>query len=178
MRSVSKVSAQIYCVFIVLFLIVTAGCDNLGSMGNAKRMEIGQPAPDFELLDSTGKTWKLSSLKGKVVFVNFWATWCKPCRKEIPDLSELHVQREDIDVIGLAFEEVEAEAILEFLKEYPAAYPIALIDVYEPPEVFGSPMVLPTTVLISPEGMKQKSFLGPITRSDIEDYVADPGVAP
>jgi thiol-disulfide isomerase/thioredoxin len=53
-------------------------------------MEIGKPAPDFVLQDASGKSWQLSNLKGKVVFVNFWATWCKPCRDEMPSMEALN----------------------------------------------------------------------------------------
>ena len=54
-----------------------------------QKIEIGKPAPDFVLQDITGRSWKLSDQKGKVVFVNFWATWCKPCRDEMPSMVSL-----------------------------------------------------------------------------------------
>ena len=63
-------------------LFLFAGSGNKGGLGKVKKMEIGKPAPDFVLQEASGKVWKLSSLKGKVVFVDIWATWCKPCRDE------------------------------------------------------------------------------------------------
>jgi hypothetical protein len=89
----------------------------------------------------------------------------------MPEFSELHEQRDDIYVLGLAFEEIEATEIQKFLEEFPVSYPIALIDVYDPPEVFGIPRVLPTTLLLSPEGLKAKTFLGPVTREMLENFV-------
>jgi thiol-disulfide isomerase/thioredoxin len=128
---------------------------------------------DFQTTGVRGAEISLSELRGDWVLVNFWATWCKPCRKEIPELSALHQERENIHVLGLAFEEVEQAAILAFLEDYQAVYPIALIDVYNPPEVFGSRMVLPTTVVISPQGEKVKTFLGPITRDQLEQWIEE-----
>jgi thiol-disulfide isomerase/thioredoxin len=118
-----------------------------------------------------GEAIDLRALRDQWVVVNFWATWCKPCRKEIPDLSELHEQRQDITVLGLAFEEVEVPEILAFLQQHPAAYPIALIDVYDPPDVFDVPRVLPTTLILSPEGRLVKTFIGPVTREGLEAFV-------
>ena len=52
--------------------------------------KLGKPAPDFSLVDRNGKTWTLSELKGQVVFINFWATWCPPCREEMPSMQKLY----------------------------------------------------------------------------------------
>lgn len=132
--------------------------------------------PGFETRDIHGELLSLEAYRGQWVVVNFWATWCKPCRKEIPELDALHREREDVTVIGLAFEDVEPQAIIDFLVTYPAAYPIALVDLYEPPEAFGAPRVLPTTIVIDPRGHQRKTFLGPVTREMIESYIDPPAI--
>jgi len=105
------------------------------------------------------------------VVLNYWATWCAPCRKEIPDLSALHEAREDVVVLGLAFEDTDIESFDEFLEEFDVSYPLLLVDVYAPPEPFGAPRVLPTTIIINPEGYPAKTFLGPVTRESIESFI-------
>jgi thiol-disulfide isomerase/thioredoxin len=113
----------------------------------------------------------LSEFRGKWLVLNYWATWCTPCRKEIPDLSALHEARDDIVVLGLAFEDTEMEVFDEFLEEFHPSYPLLRVDVYAPPEPFGAPKALPTTIILNPRGYPVKTFLGPITRQDIESFV-------
>ena len=77
------------------------------------------PLPtEFATTTVEGQVLDLALLRGKWVVVNFWATWCKPCRKEMPELSELHTEREDINVIGLAFEDIEPQEVQAFLEDY------------------------------------------------------------
>lgn len=125
----------------------------------------------YSTTDVFGQPFDLAQTGDQFVVVNFWATWCKPCRKEIPDLSALHSEREDVTVLGLAFEEATPEQIRQFLALIPASYPIALIDVYNPPAQFGVPRVLPTTLVISPDGALLKRVIGPVTRQQIERIV-------
>ncbi len=127
---------------------------------------------DFQTLDVRGGEVDLSTLQDQWVVVNFWATWCKPCLKEIPDLSDLHSRREDVTLIGLTFEETTPEAVAEFLLDHPASYPVALIDVFNPPAQYGTPRVLPTTLLIAPDGTQRKRFVGPVTGAMIEEEIA------
>ncbi len=133
--------------------------------------ESDQPV-DFTLQRLHGGEVSLSEFRGKWLVLNYWATWCAPCRKEIPELSELNDARDDIVVLGLAFEDTEIENFDEFLKEFHPGYPLLLVDVYAPPEPFGAPRVLPTTIILNPEGYPVKTFLGPVTREDIESFIA------
>ncbi len=109
----------------------------------------------------------LQSKRGSWVVVNFWATWCKPCLKEIPDFTAFDAARDDVSVIGLAYEEIDAEAMRAFLVKHPAGYPIALLDVYSPPADFATPRGLPMTYLIAPDGRVAERFLGPVTSQEL-----------
>lgn len=126
---------------------------------------------DFELKALDGESHRLSDYRGQWVVVNYWATWCKPCRKEIPDLSDLHDSREDITVLGLAFEDTEPADFEQFLESWPASYPILVVDVYDPPADLGSPRVLPTTYLVDGSGVLVETWLGPVTSEMITEWI-------
>ena len=126
---------------------------------------------DFSLQQLGGGEVALSDYRGKWVVVNYWATWCAPCVKEMPELSALHEAHEDIVVLGLAFEDVDEADFNKFLEDAPVSYPILKVDVYEPPEPFGAPKVLPTTIILDREGRSVKAFLGPVTGEDIIDFI-------
>ena len=104
--------------------------------------------------------------------VNFWATWCAPCLKEMPELSALDAMNEHIEVIGLAYEDIDVAAMREFLDSHPVVYPIAIVDVYDPPADFATPRGLPMTYLIAPDGKVAERFLGPVTATDIEQVIS------
>lgn len=81
---------------------------------------------NFTLLDLQGKTWTLRELQGKVVLVNFWATWCPPCRKEMPDLEALYGQFKDQGLVVLAISDEDASKVKPFIAENKITYPILL----------------------------------------------------
>lgn len=131
------------------------------------------PSLVVETLD--GQSYDLAARRGRWVVVNFWATWCAPCLKEMPELSALDAMREHIEVIGLAYEEIEPEAMRAFLQERPVVYPVAILDVYDPPADFATPRGLPLTYLIAPDGKLAKQFLGPVTANEIEAAIGAAG---
>jgi thiol-disulfide isomerase/thioredoxin len=132
-----------------------------------------QPTLAVTTLD--GKPYDLASHRGNWVVVKFWATWCGPFLKEMPDLSALDAMREHIDVIGLAYEDIEPAELKAFLQKHPVVYPIAIVDVYDPPRDFATPVGLPTTYLIAPDGKVAKHFIGPITAKEIDAAIAAAG---
>jgi thiol-disulfide isomerase/thioredoxin len=120
----------------------------------------------------------LASHRGQWVVVNFWATWCAPCLKEIPDLNALDAKREDLVVIGLAYEEITPEAMRAFyVEKVKPEYPVAIVDVYNPPADFDTPRGLPFTVLVAPDGTVGHKFLGPVTGDEIEAKISEVSAA-
>ncbi|KIQ96244.1 TlpA disulfide reductase family protein [Lysobacter sp. A03] len=119
-----------------------------------------------------GTQYDLAAHRGKWVLVNFWATWCNPCLKEMPELSALAAMREDIEVVGLAFEDIEPAEMKAFLLEHPMTYPIAILDTANPPADFDEPRGLPMTWLIAPDGRVERKMMGPVTAAEIEEMIA------
>ena len=131
--------------------------------------------PVLKVVTVEGEPYELAAHRGKWVVVNFWATWCAPCIKEMPELSALDKARDHIEVIGLAYEEIEPQAMRDFLKQRPVVYPIAILDVYSPPADFATPRGLPMTFLIAPDGKVAKQFIGPITAHEIDAAIVAAG---
>jgi len=133
--------------------------------------------PALKIATIDGSEYDLAARRGKWVVVNFWATWCKPCIKEMPELSALDAMREHVEVIGLAYDDTTPADIRAFLRKRPVVYPIAIVDVYDPPKDFATPRGLPMTYLIAPDGKVAKQFLGPVTAKEIEAAIAAAGGA-
>ena len=131
--------------------------------------------PSLRIATIDGKTFDLAEHRGRWAIVNFWATWCGPCLKEMPELSALDAMREHIVVVGLAYEDNTVEAMQAFMEEHPVVYPIALVDVYDPPEDFETPRGLPVTYIIAPDGKVARKYTGPVTARMIEEDIAKAG---
>jgi thiol-disulfide isomerase/thioredoxin len=126
-----------------------------------------KPSLSVKTLD--GATFDLTKQSGKWVIVNFWATWCSPCLKELPDISAFVTAHKDkVAAIGLDFEDAEKQEIEEFLQKHPLSYPVAQVDIDHPPKDFEAPKGLPNTYVIAPDGHVAKAFLGPVTTKDLE----------
>ena len=131
--------------------------------------------PALRVTTLDGVDYDMARHRGKWVVVNFWATWCAPCLKEMPDLSALDAMREYVEVIGLAYEDIEPAALKAFLETHPVVYPVAIVDVYAPPADFATPRGLPTTYLVAPDGKVAKHFLGPVTAAELDAAIAAAG---
>ncbi len=136
--------------------------------------DIGE-VPTLSVTTLDGKTFDLADQRGQWVVVNYWATWCGPCLEEMPELSALDAMREHITVIGLAYEDIGADELRDFLAKRPVVYPIAIIDVTAPPASFEAPRGLPLTFLIAPDGKLAAQFVGPVNAKIIEDAIAKAG---
>jgi cytochrome c biogenesis protein CcmG/thiol:disulfide interchange protein DsbE len=109
------------------------------------------PAPEFKLAGLDGKPVSVADFKGKVILVNFWATWCGPCRAEIPDLVELQNKYKDrLQIIGLVVDD-DSGAIKDFVKEFGINYPVAIATTELRMQYGGIP-ALPTSFVLDTEG--------------------------
>ena len=126
---------------------------------------------DFTLNDVDGRKHSLSDYRGKWVVVNYWATWCPPCREEMPELIHFHENHKNKDavVLGINMEETSRERLLRFMEDYLVTYPILRSE----PDMaaLGPVSGLPTTYLVSPEGVIVAQQVGPVTEQDIESFL-------
>jgi peroxiredoxin len=96
------------------------------AMAKLEADDVKRQSADFTLADLQGKTWHLQDLRGKVVLVNFWATWCPPCRKEMPDLQSLYDKFKDQGFVVLAISDEEAAKVAPFISDRKISYPVML----------------------------------------------------
>lgn len=142
-----------------LLALSHGGCG--GSAGcSAPKADAVKPAPEFALKDLSGKTVRLADFRGKIVLIDFWATWCDPCRESIPFYETLQQKRrsERFTVLGIA-EDAMTEVVAPFVKENKMTYPILLDPDTEAYEAFGV-LGLPTSYLVDAEGNIRRKWIG------------------
>jgi len=129
--------------------------------GQASVAQPGLPAPDFELLDIEGNIWKLSELKGQVVFVNFWATWCPPCREEMPSMQELYkaMPKDHFKMLTILSNDNPALAAT-FAEKNGFEFPILEDPGSEVGRAYGITGV-PETYIIDKKGILRQKYIGP-----------------
>jgi peroxiredoxin len=136
-------------------------------------LAISTQAAGFTLKDNAGKTHTLSQYKGKWVLVNFWATWCPPCLKEIPDFVSLYEARKNKDfmALGVAVDYQDAKEVVDYAKKLSMNYPLIMGDDKNTAQ-FGDLVGLPVSFLYDPQGKLVLKKIGTLPKETIEKYLA------
>ena len=162
-------------VFVMIALLVAlAGLPAFDVWGMGSRVPtIGMQAEDFRLTDLEGKSQSLSQYRGKIVLVNFWATWCKPCTTEMPAMQAIYDKRRDQGFVVLAINELEDDArVREHIKQYGHTFPVLMDRDNKVANQFGV-FGLPVSVFIDQEGRVQEYIKGGLlTEQKIDETVA------
>ncbi len=135
----------------------------------------GQPAPEFVLTDLRGHNFKLSDLRGKAVLLNFWATWCPPCKIEIPWFVDLQKQYgpQGLQIVGVAMDddaEKNGAAIAKFAQEMNINYPV-LLGNDKVGDAYGGIQALPTSFYIGRDGKLVARVYGLVSHSEVESNI-------
>ena len=152
---------------LLALMIILASCTPVVGVG------IGNQAPDFELEDLEGNQVSLSSLRGSTVMLNFWATWCPPCRMEIPFIEEIHAEWQDRGLVILAVDTGEsASTVRNFLQAYDYTTTV-LLDTTQTVAQQYNITALPTTYFIDSNGVIHDKRVGAFSsKDDIVGYIA------
>lgn len=129
-------------------------------------IEVGQKAPDFRLKTSKGEIISLSSLKGKNIFINFWASWCPPCKAEMPHVQEFYdnYKNQNIAVlsVNLTHLDRDEQTVHEFIKRNHLTFPVVYDTRGEVDEVYQA-NTIPTSYIIDQNGIIQHRIVGPVS---------------
>lgn len=170
---------------IVLALVLGGGwilfSRNLVAGDNSSRAALdpapvaGHPAPDFELATIDGETIRLSDYRGKPVIVNFWATWCGPCRAEFPEFQQAAVDNADrLVIIGVNNTSTDqVELVPGFVEEFGITFPIVLDTEDGATAKTYRILGLPTTIFIDSSGIVNEVFTGPLNKAYIESKISE-----
>ncbi|MCW5875803.1 MAG: TlpA family protein disulfide reductase [Anaerolineales bacterium] len=154
-------------------LLALAACAAPAFSGPAP--EVGARAPDFALQNLQGETVRLSQLRGEVVLINFWATWCGPCRLEMPAI-QARYNHGGFTVLAVDFAE-PADLVQAFVDELGLSFPILLDPAGEVQEIYRV-RGYPSTFFVDPQGFIRHFHIGEMSEQILDNYLAEMGVLP
>jgi peroxiredoxin len=159
---------RVLCVSTLLVLLLW-GCTS-----QADNNQLPGRAPQFALKDLEGHTLRLEDLRGKVVLLNFFATWCAPCRREIPDLEQLYrrFSGQGLQIVGISLDMEGASVLKPFVQHYEITYPVA-VGTREVVVAYGGISGIPNSFLIDRTGRVAKHFVGFHPVQELEHSVQD-----
>lgn len=130
--------------------------------------QVGETAPAFSLKDKDGKVFSDQSLKGKIIVLNFWATWCPPCRAEIPAFKKVYDEYKDrgVEIIGVSLDQKGWDVVRPFLKQHSINYPVVLGGA-EIARDYGNVRSIPTTFIIDRKGKVVDSHVGAMSEQQL-----------
>jgi peroxiredoxin len=156
---------------VFLFWMGQQSSQQQGGIAQAPLTQPGQRAPDFSLTSLSGEPVKLSDYSGQVVLINMWATWCPPCKAEMPTIDQYYQAHRDDGFVVLAVNSQEkADSVNSFIQDSGFTFPVLLDDqatVMDQYNVLG----LPTSFIISRDGTIQHTHTGQITKDQLEQYI-------
>ncbi len=128
-------------------------------------------APEFTLEDLKGSEISLSDLNGKVVMLNVWATWCGPCKREIPDFIEAYEQYKDkgLEIIGISIDTISQSKVLKFTEKYKINYPVAMTT-SKLNKDYGPFRAVPVTIIIDKKGKIRHRQIGEVDKKFVENW--------
>lgn len=137
----------------------------------------GQPAaPDFTLKTLDGRLISLSQFRGEPVLINFWASWCAPCRLEMPELKRVHEARQDEGLVVLAVNVTYLDSMQDvqrFVTEFGLTFPVLLDETGEVADNLYYVRGLPTSIFVDRAGLVAKIQLGPMTGAQLDEFVGE-----
>src|ERR1700716_4674038 len=159
-------------VALVVALMLYVGFHMARRTGSTPRIAKSTVAPDFSLESLEGKTMRLSDFRGKAVLLNFWATWCGPCKIEMPWFVELQQKygSQGLQIVGVAMDDASKEDIAKFAKDMGVNYPV-LIGKEAVGDSYGGILALPETFFIGRAGKDVDKILGLRGKAEIEDAI-------